>query len=128
MDADEFRAHGHRLIDWIADFVEHIEEFPVLARVKPGDIRRQLPQSAPSKPEDFDKIFSDFERIILPGATHWNHPGFFAYFAISSSGPGILAELLSAALNQQAMLWRTAPSATELEEVSLGWLRELIGL
>lgn len=128
MDADEFRAHGHRLIDWIADFVEHIEEFPVLARVKPGDIKRQLPQSAPSKPEGFDKIFSDFERIILPGATHWNHPGFFAYFAISSSGPGILAELLSAALNQQAMLWRTAPSATELEEVSLGWLRELIGL
>src|SRR4029079_14329450 len=77
---------------------------------------------------DFDAIFADFERIILPGVTHWNHPGFFAYFAITSSAPGILAEFLSAALNQQAMLWRTSPAATELEEVALQWLRQLIGL
>ena len=128
MDAEEFRIHGHRLIDWIANFLEHIEDYPVLARVKPGDIKRQLPDHAPAQPEDFDQIFADFERVILPGTTHWNHPGFFAYFAISSSGPGILAELLAAALNAQAMLWRTGPAATELEEVTLSWLRQLMGL
>jgi aromatic-L-amino-acid decarboxylase len=128
MDPESFRVHGHRLIDWIADFFAHIEEFPVLARVKPGDIKRGLPEHPPSEPDDFDNIFEDFEKLLLPGVTHWNHPGFFAYFPASSSGPGILAELLSAALNSQAMLWRTGPAATELEEVALSWLRELMGL
>lgn len=128
MDADTFRVHGHRLIDWVADFLEHIEDYPVLARVKPGDVKAALPHAAPEHPETFEQIFQDFERVLLPGVTHWNHPGFLAYFAISSSGPGILAELLTAALNSQAMLWRTGPSATELEEVALGWLRDLMGL
>lgn len=128
MDAETFRVHGHRLIDWVANFLEHIEEYPVLARVKPGDIKASLPEAAPEHPETFDQIFQDFERVLLPGVTHWNHPGFLAYFAISSSGPGILAELLTAALNSQAMLWRTGPSATELEEVALSWLRDLMGL
>ena len=128
MDPDTFRVHGHRLIDWVADFLEHIEDYPVLARVKPGDIKASLPHAAPEHPETFEQIFQDFERVLLPGVTHWNHPGFLAYFAISSSGPGILAELLTAALNSQAMLWRTGPSATELEEVALGWLRDLMGL
>ncbi|HMC76877.1 MAG TPA: pyridoxal-dependent decarboxylase [Vicinamibacterales bacterium] len=91
-------------------------------------MRRALPAQAPEEGEDFDAIFADFERVILPGVTHWNHPGFFAYFAITSSAPGVLAEFLSAALNQQAMLWRTSPAATELEEVALAWLRQLIGL
>jgi aromatic-L-amino-acid decarboxylase len=96
--------------------------------VRPGEIRAALPSSAPEHGESFDAIFSDFERVIMPGITHWNHPGFFAYFAISGSAPGVLAEFLSAALNVQAMLWRTSPAATELEEVTLAWLRQLIGL
>jgi aromatic-L-amino-acid decarboxylase len=128
MDAEALRVHGHHLIDWIANFFAHIEEYPVLARVKPGDIKARLPESAPSQPESFEDIFDDFEKLLLPGVTHWNHPGFFAYFGSSASGPGVLAELLSAALNSQAMLWRTGPAATELEEVALSWLRELIGL
>jgi aromatic-L-amino-acid decarboxylase len=124
----DFRAEAHRLADWIADYLEKPERFPVLARVRPGAIRNALPASAPEHGESFDTIFADFERVIVPGLTHWNHPGFFAYFAITASAPGILAEFLSAALNQQAMLWRTSPAATELEEVSLAWLRQLLGL
>jgi aromatic-L-amino-acid decarboxylase len=124
----DFRRQAHRVADWIADYLENPERFPVLSRARPGDIRGALPASAPERGEDFDAIFADFERIILPGLTHWNHPGFFAYFAITSSAPGILAEFLSAALNQQAMLWRTSPAATELEEVSLNWLRRLVDL
>jgi aromatic-L-amino-acid decarboxylase len=124
----DFRSQAHRVADWIADYLDNPERFPVLSRVRPGEIRGALPARAPEKGEEFDAIFADFERIILPGVTHWNHPGFFAYFAITSSAPGILAEFLSAALNQQAMLWRTSPAATELEEVALGWLRRLIAL
>ena len=124
----DFRQQAHRLADWIADYLEDPGRYPVLSRVRPGDIRDALPARAPERGESFDAIFSDFERVILPGVTHWNHPGFFAYFAITGSAPGVLAEFLSAALNQQAMLWRTSPAATELEEVTLGWLRQLIGL
>ena len=125
---NDFRRQAHRLADWIADYLEHPEAFPVLSRVRPGDIRNALPADAPERGEEFDAIFSDFEKILLPGITHWNHPGFMAYFAITSSAPGVLAEFLSAALNQQAMLWRTSPAATELEEVTLDWLRRLMGL
>jgi aromatic-L-amino-acid/L-tryptophan decarboxylase len=128
MKPDDFRKHGHELVDWIADYLEHSDRYPVLSRVKPGDIAAALPASAPEEPESFDSIMADFERVIVPGLTHWNHPGFFAYFAITGSAPGVLADFLSAALNQQAMLWRTSPAATELEAVSLGWLRKLIGL
>jgi len=124
----EFRTNAHRTADWIADYLEHPDRYPVLPRVKPGDIRAALPDAAPEQGEAFEAIFADFERVIVPGLTHWNHPGFFAYFAISTSAPGILGEFLSSALNQQAMLWRTSPAATELEEVALGWLRRLIGL
>jgi aromatic-L-amino-acid decarboxylase len=125
---DDFRAQAHRLADWIADYLEQPERFPVLSQVRPGAIKDGLPANAPERGESFDAIFADFERVIVPGLTHWNHPGFFAYFAITASAPGILAEFLSAALNQQAMLWRTSPAATELEEVTLAWLRSLIGL
>ena len=128
MDPEVFRREAHRLADWIADYLADSSRYPVLARVAPGDLTRQLPDAAPASGESFDAIFRDFERIILPGITHWNHPGFFAYFAITASGPGILGEFLSAALNQQAMLWRTSPAATELEEVTLRWLRQLIRL
>ncbi len=125
---EDFRAQAHRVADWIADYLEHPERFPVLSQVRPGAIKNGLPAHAPEHGESFDAIFADFERVIVPGLTHWNHPGFFAYFAITASAPGILAEFLSAALNQQAMLWRTSPAATELEEVALAWLRALIGL
>jgi aromatic-L-amino-acid decarboxylase len=125
---EDFREQAHRLADWIADYLENAERFPVLSRVRPGDIKNALPPHAPERGESFETIFADFERVLLPGITHWNHPGFFAYFAITSSAPGILAEFLAAALNQQAMLWRTSPAATELEEVSLAWLRQLVGL
>jgi aromatic-L-amino-acid decarboxylase len=125
---DDFRKHAHRLADWIADYLEHSERFPVLSTVTPGTIASALPAEAPGQGESFDAIWNDVERIILPGITHWNHPGFFAYFAITGSAPGVLAEFLSAALNVQAMLWRTSPAATELEEVALAWLRKLIHL
>ncbi len=128
MDSEAFRREAHRVADWIADYLAKPEKYPVLSRVSPGEIVRALPAEAPPEGESFDAIFADFERIVLPGITHWNHPGFFAYFAISGSGPGILAEFLSAALNVQAMLWRTSPAATELEEVTLAWLRRLVHL
>ena len=128
MDPADFRRHGHALVDWIAEYLAGAERYPVLPRVAPGDVRRALPGEAPEHGEPFEAIFADFERVLVPALTHWNHPGFFGYFAITASEPGILAELLSAALNQQAMLWRTSPAATELEEVALGWLRELMGL
>ncbi|MBA2604038.1 MAG: amino acid decarboxylase, partial [Acidobacteria bacterium] len=128
MDPEAFRREAHRVADWLADYFATPERFPVLSRARPGEIRSSLPASAPEEGESFSMIFADFERIILPGITHWNHPGFFAYFATSGSAPGVLAEFLSAGLNVQAMLWRTSPAATELEEVTLGWLRTLVGL
>jgi aromatic-L-amino-acid/L-tryptophan decarboxylase len=128
MDPEAFRREAHRVADWIADYLAGSGRYPVLARVAPGTITASLPSRAPEHGESFDAIFADFERILIPGITHWNHPGFFAYFAITGSGAGILAEFLSAALNVQAMLWRTSPAATELEEVALGWLRRLLGL
>ena len=128
MPAAEFRETGHRLVDWIADYLQHSERYPVLARVRPGDIRAALPVSPPATGEPLSGALQDFERVLVPGLTHWNSPNFFAYFAITASGPGVLADFLSSALNQQAMLWRTSPAATELEEVVLGWLRQMIGL
>ena len=128
MDPAQFRRHGHALVEWIADYLAGSERYPVLPRVAPGDVRRALPAEAPERGEPFEVIFADFERVLVPALTHWNHPGFFGYFAITASAAGVLAEFLAAALNQQAMLWRTSPAATELEEVSLGWLRGLMGL
>jgi aromatic-L-amino-acid decarboxylase len=128
MDAEAFRHYGHDIVEWIARYMESPERYPVLSRVKPGEIRDKLPDHAPEAGEPFEQVLQDFDRLLMPGITHWNHPGFFGYFAISASGPGVLAEFLSAALNAQAMLWRTSPTATELEEVALGWLRQLIGL
>src|SRR6266545_4528223 len=128
MDPAEFRRHGHALVEWIAAYLSGAERYPVLPRVAPGDVRDALPDDAPEVGEPFEDIFEDFERVLVPALTHWNHPGFFAYFPATTSASGVLAEFLSAALNQQAMLWRTSPAATELEEVSLGWLRKLVGL
>ena len=128
MQADEFREQGHRLVDWLADYFRWSLGNPVLSRVRPGAIRAELPAAAPEKAEPFDRILEDFERILVPGLTQWNHPGYFAYFPCGFSTPGALADFLSTAVSQQAMLWRTSPAATELEEVTLGWLRRALGL
>ena len=128
MDAAEFRRHGHELIDWIADYQENAERYPVLARVEPGDVRRRLPSAPPERGEPMEAILKDFHEIVMPGVTHWNHPRFFAYFPANNSGPSVLGELLSAGLGVNAMLWQTCPAATELEEVVMDWLRQLLGL
>ena len=128
MTPDEFRRSGHELVEWIARYMEDGAKYPVLSQVKPGDIRNNLPASAPDTPESVADMIADVDRILMPGMTHWNQPGFLAYFSISASGPGVLADFMASALNQQAMLWRTSPAATELEEVALGWLRQLLGL
>ncbi len=128
MPVEEFRRFGHELIDWIADYLAHPERYPVLSKVNPGYLKDALPESAPQTGEPMAEILADLDRLIVPGVTHWNHPSFFAYFSTSGSGPGILGEMLSAAFNVNAMLWRTSPAATELEEVTLDWLRQMIGL
>ena len=128
MDKEEFRRFGHELIDWIADYFEHIEDLPVLAQIEPGDLKAQLPALPPQKGEAMEEIIRDIDRLIVPALTHWSHPSFFAYFATSTSAPGIFGELLSAAFDNKAMLWRTSPASTELEEVTLDWLRQMMGL
>jgi aromatic-L-amino-acid decarboxylase len=128
MPPEEFRRAGHQVVDWIADYLAGVGEYPVLPNAQPGEVADALPAHAPESGEPMERILEDFRTIVVPGMTHWNHPRFFAYFAISGSGPGILGEMLSAALNVNGMLWRTSPAATELEQVTLGWLREWIGL
>jgi len=128
MDKEEFRRVGHDLIDWIADYFDNIDELPVLAAIEPGDLKAKLPSSAPLQGESMESIVADLDRLIVPALTHWSHPSFFAYFATSTSAPGIFGELLSAAFDNKAMLWRTSPASTELEEVVLDWLRQMMGL
>src|SRR6185436_10761504 len=128
MSKEEFRRFGHQLIDWIADYFDRIEDLPVLAAIEPGDLKSQLPASPPQHGEPMEKIISDLNRLIVPALTHWSHPSFFAYFATSTSAPGIFGELLSAAFDNKAMLWRTSPASAELEEVALDWLRQMMGL
>src|SRR5687767_1508283 len=128
MSAEEFRRFGREAVDWVADYLAHAERYPVLAQVEPGRLRSQLPASPPRAGEPMSEILADVERLIVPALTHWNHPSFFAYFATSASAPGILGELLSAAFDAKGMLWRTSPASTELEEVALDWLRQLMGL
>lgn len=128
MPAEEFKKRGYELVDWIANYLSKPEDFPVLAQCKPGGIKNKLPQHPPQQSESFDEIIKDINEILIPGITHWNHPGFHAYFNSTGTGPGILAELLCGAFNINGMLWKSCPSATELEEVTLKWLREMIGL
>ena len=128
MSAEEFRRFGHDIVDWIANYFEHIEELPVLAQMEPGDLKAQLPASPPVNGESMRDILTDVDRLIVPALTHWSHPSFFAYFATSTSAPGIFGELLSAAFDVKSMLWRTSPASTELEEVTLDWLRQMMGL
>jgi len=124
----DFLADFERAAQWIDAYYRDPGRYPVLSRAKPGDLRRALPEQAPDDSESFEAIFADFERLVVPGITHWNHPRFFAYFAISATPVAVVAEALAAALDVNAMLWRTSPAATELEEVVLEWLRELLGL
>ena len=125
---NDFRDDGRAALDWVADYLEGIRELPVLAQVEPGEIRSALPASPPERAEPFENVLRDLDDVLLRGFTHWNHPRFFGYFAISGSEPGILAELLIAGLNVNAMLWSTSPAATEVEELVLDWLRQLLGL
>ncbi|HVI08711.1 MAG TPA: pyridoxal-dependent decarboxylase [Candidatus Binatia bacterium] len=128
MTPDEFRRYGHAVIDWIADYQSRVESFPVLSKVKPGEVRASLPALPPQEGEPFDQIVEDVDRVILPGITHWQSPNFFAYFPCNASGPGILGDLLSSGLGVQGMLWSTSPACTELETHVLDWLVAMLGL
>ena len=128
MTPDEFRTHGKALIDWIADYVEGVEQFPVSSAVKPGDVRGQLPEHPPTEAEPFDRVIADLDRVVVPGLTHWQHPSFFAYFPGNSSYASILGELVSAGLGVQGMSWVTSPACTEVETLMMDWMIELLGL
>ena len=128
MTPDEFRRHGHAVVDWIADYYARIESFPVLSPVEPGQIRASLSADPPLKGEPFPAILADIEKLILPGITHWQSPNFFAYFPSNASGPAILGDLLSSGLGVQGMLWATSPACTELETHVLDWLVHMLDL
>jgi|WetSurMetagenome_2_1015567.scaffolds.fasta_scaffold36422_2 aromatic-L-amino-acid/L-tryptophan decarboxylase len=126
--SESFREEAHKLVDWIADYYDNIEQYPVKASCKPGSIFNQIPSLPPDQPETMSEIFGDFEKIIMPGITHWQNPNFYAYFPSNSSFPSLLAEILTAALGAQCMKWETSPAATELEEAVMNWLKTMTGL
>ena len=128
MNSEQFRKEAHNLVDWMADYMEQVESFPVKPNIEPGDVFEQLPDESPEKPEAFDQIFMDFEEVIMPGMTHWESPKFMGYFPANKSYPSVLAEMLTATLGAQCMSWITSPAATELEEQVMIWLRDMIGL
>jgi aromatic-L-amino-acid decarboxylase len=128
MDIEEFRKHAHSMVDWMADYLKNVEDYPVLSNSKSGEVKAKLPLQFPEHPEDFTEIFKDFEKKIMPGITHWESPNFFAYFPASKSKPSILGEMLMSALGTQGMIWLTSPAATELEDRMMEWMRDLLGL
>ncbi len=128
MPREDFRRFGYEIIDFIADYFERIETFPVLSQNRPGELRDALPKSAPAEGEDFSEVLADVEKLILPAVTHWNHPNFHGLFSTSTSSVGVFGEMLSAAFDMKAMLWRTSPASTELEPVVLDWLRQMMAL
>lgn len=128
MESDEFRRYGHEIVEWIARYFETVEQYPVKSRVAPGTVKKSLPEIPPAGSESFDLFLKDFNRIIMPGMTHWQSPNFFAYFPANSSPPSVLAEMLTAALGAQCMIWETSPAAAELEERMMEWLRDMTGL
>lgn len=128
MRPEEFRRHGHAVVDWVADYIERVGELPITPEVAPGDILARLPERAPEEPEDFATILRDLDEVVLPGITHWQSPGWFAYFPANASGPAILGELAAAGLGVQGMLWATSPACTEIELRVVDWLVDLLGL
>lgn len=128
MNLSEFRTHAHNMVDWMADYLENVERYPVRSQVSPGEIRDRLPERPPNAGEPMDQIFEDFKEIVIPGMTHWQHPGFFAYFTANSSPPSVLAEMLMSTLGAQCMLWQTSPAASEMEERVTDWLRQMLNL
>jgi aromatic-L-amino-acid decarboxylase len=128
MDTESFRKHAHELVDWMADYFENVEDYPVLPDISPGDILKQIPKEAPGQPEDFGQIFKDFKEIIVPGMTHWESPNFMAYFPANKSKASVLGEMLMSTMGAQCMIWLTSPAAAELEEQMMVWLRDMIGL
>lgn len=128
MSREDFRRFGHEIVDWISDYFENIEDLPVLSQVEPDWLKSQLPKSAPENGEDFADIFADVNKLIMPAMTHWNHPNFHGLFSTSTSAVGIFGEMLTATFDAKAMLWRTSPAATELEEVVTDWLRQMMKL
>ena len=128
MPTDDFRRFGREIVDMIADYYDQIEKYPVLSQAEPGWLTGELPAEAPVTGEDFSKAIADIDRLMLPAVTHWNHPNFHGLFATSASSVGIFGEMLAAAFDMKAMLWRTSPASTELEDVTLGWLRQMLGL
>ncbi|MDP2915197.1 MAG: aminotransferase class I/II-fold pyridoxal phosphate-dependent enzyme [Candidatus Aminicenantes bacterium] len=128
MDNELFRRYGHEFVDWLADYMVNVENLPVMSRLNPGEIKARIPAEAPQRGESMDRIFDDFKTIILPGMTHWQHPGWHAYFPANNSPASVLAELLTAGLGAQGMVWQTSPAAAELEDAVLEWLRKMLGL
>src|SRR5436305_15147771 len=124
MSPEEFRSAAHQAVDWIADYLRDIRDLPVLPDIHPGDLTARLPRSAPDQPEPIAEILRDFQELIVPAGTQWNHPRFLAYFSTSGSAPGIIGEMLASALNVNHMIWKTSPAATELEQLTLAWLLE----
>src|ERR1041385_1845858 len=125
---EDFRRAGHETVDWIAEYLSNVADMPVLAQTKPGELLDALPKSAPEKGEPFDAILRDFDQLVMPAVTQWNHPRFFAYFACTGSTPAILGEMLAAALNTNGLHWKTSPAVAELEQRTLDWLRDWMGL
>lgn len=128
MPKEDFRRFGHEIVDWIADYSERMEELPVLSQVQPGWLKGELPDAAPESGDDFAEVVKDIDRLVLPAVTHWNHPNFHGLFSTSTSSVGVFGEMLAAAFDMKAMLWRTSPVSTELEDVTLDWLRQMLGL
>ncbi len=128
MNSEQFRKEAHKMVDWMADYLDHVEDYPVKPHVEPGDILKQIPKQAPEQPEAFEEIFEDFKNIIMPGMTHWESPKFMAYFPANKSYPSVLGEMLTATLGAQCMSWVTSPAATELEEAVMKWLGSMIGI
>ena len=128
MSPEEFRQHGHQVIDWIADYWDGVADLPVLAQVQPGEVTAQLPTVAPDLAEPFDAVLQDLDRIVVPGLTHWQHPRYFAYFPANSSPAAILGDLISSGIGAQGMIWATSPAVTELEQVVLDWFAKALGL
>src|SRR5947208_6859163 len=126
--ADEFRRYGYQIIDWIADYCDQMEKLPVLSQIEPGCLKYNLPASAPLTGESFEDVLADVDRLILPAVTHWNHPNFHGLFSTSTSSVGVFGEMFAAAFDMKAMLWRTSPASTELEDIVLDWMRQMSAL